>query len=99
MKNIGKVLRIARIANDLTLKEAGSRSGVSYAYISELERQVKTNVSDEILEKLAKAYNLTKSQIITLEESYNILPIPEKRIFSRTLLNVLMYMESNSNKE
>ena len=99
MKNIGKVLRIARIANDLTLKEAGCRSGVSHIYISELERQVKTNVSVEVLEKLAKAYNLTKEQIISLEEFYNILPIPEERMFRRILLNAAIYMEINANQE
>ena len=99
MKNIGKVLRIARIANDLTLQDASHISGVSAVYISELERLKKTNISDAVLEKLANAYNLTKSQIVSLEELYNILPIPEERIFRRILFNAALYMEINAIQE
>lgn len=99
MKNIGKVLRICRLANNLTLMEASSISSVSHIYISELERQKKANVSDEILEKLAKAYDLKISQIIELETFYNNLLVPEERKFRCMLLWAVIFMENNVDKQ
>lgn len=97
--NIGKVLRIARIANNMTLKQASDASGVSSVYINELECQRKNNVSDEVLKKLVKAYDLTLYDIITLTELYNILTLPEERKFRRVLFNAIVFMEMNTNKK
>lgn len=99
MKNIGKVLRIARIANDMTRLQASNISGVSQIYISELEQQRKTNVSDEILKKLAEAYNLTKSQMVALEGIYTSLDLPEERKFRRVLLDAVLCIEINANNK
>lgn len=94
-KSIGKVLKIARHATNMTLMEASLVSGVSLPYISDLERQRKSNISVEILEKLAKVYDLQLFQMIELEVYYSNLDLPEERKFRLTLMKALEMMESN----
>lgn len=93
--SVGKVLRIARHANNISMKAASSASGVSEVYISEIERQKKTKISEEILEKLANAYDLQLTQLIDLEAYYSNLDLPEKRKFRLTFMKALEMMESN----
>lgn len=93
--SIGKILKIARHANNISVKEASSVSGVSAIYIRELEVQKKSNVSEEILLKLANAYDLQLFQMIELESYYSKLDLPEKRKFRCTLLKAIEMMESN----
>ena len=95
MRNIGKVLRIARHANNMSMARASHISGVSQPYISELERRKKCNISYEILKKLAKTYGLESYQLLELEGYYSSLDIEEERKFRLTLMKTLEMMESN----
>ncbi len=36
---VGKVLRIARIANDTTITDTSKKTGVSKSYITEIEKE------------------------------------------------------------
>ena len=94
--SIGEVLRIARKANNFTMEMAANISGVSKIYISELEKKRKSNISQEVLEKLANAYDLHLDQIFELEAFYKSLnDLPVNRKFRKTFLKALQMMEMN----
>jgi len=98
MKTVGEVLKIARLANMMTLKEANENSGVSTIYINELECGRKENISNEYLSKLANAYNLSADQVIELQNYYTSLDVEEKRRKRLTLAKTLEMIEDNLSK-
>lgn len=49
---IGEVLRVSRIASDMTIKEATIKAGLCVSYITELEKQKRKNPSTEYLKKI-----------------------------------------------
>lgn len=99
MKTVGEVLKIARLANMLTLKEVNENSGVSTIYINELECGRKENISNEYLSKLANAYNLSAEQVIELQNYYTSLEdVEEKRRKRLTLAKALEMIENNLSK-
>ena len=51
---IGEVLRVSRIASDMTIKEATIKAGLCVSYITELEKQKRKNPSTEYLKKYVK---------------------------------------------
>ena len=53
---IGEVVRITRIANDMTTKNLSEKSQVSKSYINEIEKR-KENTSNDILNKLSEGFN------------------------------------------
>ena len=95
MKNIAKILAIARHANNMTQMESHIISGVSLIYIQELENGKKTNVSGEVLAKLGNTYDLSLEQIFELDIFYSETSLPEKRRFRQTLAKALEMMKSN----
>lgn len=95
MQNIGKVLRIARYANNMSLIEASAASTVSNVYIYELESGKKTNVSEEYLTKLATGYGLILEQLVKLEEFYTNFEGNEERKYRRTLIETLKMIDKN----
>jgi HTH-type transcriptional regulator, competence development regulator len=56
MKTLGQMLKEAREKNNLTLRQVDSSTGVSSAYLSQLENGHVTNPSASILYKLATLY-------------------------------------------
>ena len=53
---IGEVVRVTRIANDMTTKNLSEKSQVSKSYINEIEKR-KENTSNDILNKLSEGFN------------------------------------------
>lgn len=70
-KSICKVLRLLRIANDLSIKELSDISGISVSYITDIEKGVKSKPSMEIIEKYSKALGISKSTIMFFEEEFS----------------------------
>lgn len=71
-KRIGKTLRLRRKKKGLTLETLAKDVGVSFNYISELERGDKQKVpSDEVLIKLAKILSIDEKEIF---EGFGKLP-------------------------
>jgi transcriptional regulator with XRE-family HTH domain len=68
--NIGKRLRLRRIALDMTLEDVAQAIGVSANYISLIERG-KNVPSDEIIDKLAELYGMDRDE---LYECYGKIP-------------------------
>jgi transcriptional regulator with XRE-family HTH domain len=58
MKSLGEMLKEAREKNNLTLRQVDSSTGVSSAYLSQLENGHVTNPSASILYKLATLYRV-----------------------------------------
>jgi transcriptional regulator with XRE-family HTH domain len=58
MDDFGRYLRRLRQERDMTLKEVESVSGVSNAYISQLERGGRKSPHPDILKGLSKAYRI-----------------------------------------
>lgn len=64
---LGNVLKLLRIANDLNTKELASKIGVSSAYISEVESNIK-KPSLDMLSKYSSALNVSRSTILYFDE-------------------------------
>lgn len=102
MQNIGKVLKIARIANNMSCKQASEATNVSAIYINELETGKKSHVSEAYLSKLANGYGLILEQLVELEMAYtslekfytNILG-GDKRLYRQVLIRTLDMIETN----
>lgn len=93
---LGKILRIARCANGMTVQEAHIASGVSAVYIGQLERDARTNPQIKILEKFGEAYDLKVRDFFELESYYNSLEGDERPKFRKTLAKALALMEENA---
>ena len=64
---LNEALRLVRVFHDLNKTEAANRVGLSKSYISELERGDK-NVTLEVLNKYAKAFNIPVSSLMLFAE-------------------------------
>lgn len=63
---IGATLRGLRKASGLTLKDVEEKSGVSNAYLSQLETGKITSPGPQIITKIAPAYGLSVDQMLRL---------------------------------
>ena len=97
-KSTSSVLKIARHANQITLEETGMISGVNAICISGMERGQKANLTAENIARLARAYNLTVTQIEELANYYEGLEGNTERKFRLTLIKTLQFIENNLNK-
>ncbi len=112
MKTIGNKLKEARRGSNLTLMRVEEMTGISNAYLSQLENDKIKNPSGNILFKLSKLYNIPLSSIInneidTEKRSNNSSTFLRKVAFSAEELNenekelVLKYLDfikSNRNQ-
>ena len=64
---LGIVLKLLRIANDMTIKQLSILMGVSSTYISEIESCIK-KPSLNIISKYSKALNISMSTILYFDE-------------------------------
>lgn len=67
---LGYVLKLLRIANDMTTRELSDATGLSQAYICEVESNNKTPSLDA-LAKYSSALGVSKSTILFFEEQEN----------------------------
>ena len=68
---IGEVLRVSRIANDMSIKEVSQKAQLSVSYITELEKNKRKNPSTDFLKKICDAYNLRVSEFLTLNDYHD----------------------------
>jgi transcriptional regulator with XRE-family HTH domain len=92
---IGMELRLRRTEMKLSLAKMADRVGISENYLSEIERGEKTP-SDEIIRKLAKAFDLDEKYLFA---RYDRIPlvVQEELKENRTLLNTLYEITQNPN--
>lgn len=94
-KAIATIIKIARVANDYRAKELAELSQISYTHISELEKGHKY-LSDSVLERIAKACNLTTTDMRDLLMYYEGLNTSEVSKYRQTLMMALEIIESNT---
>lgn len=96
MKEFGKVLKIARIANNLTTKEAAERMQVRSSYISAIENGTRKGIRRETLTKFADVYSYKASEICFLEEYYeSLVNEDDDKKYRKTLCKAIDILESN----
>ena len=61
---IGNIIKKAREQKGISVNELGRLAGISAGYVSEIERNKKTNLSMETLEKLSKALEVPISKLV-----------------------------------
>jgi transcriptional regulator with XRE-family HTH domain len=71
---LGCYLKNSRKGRGLTLRAVEEKTGISNAYLSQLENQKIANPSPQILHKLADCYNVSYEHLMELA-GY---PVPEK---------------------
>lgn len=82
------VLRLLRIANDLSIKQLSDKTGISVSYITEIEKGLRTKPTIDIIDKYSKALNVNKSTIMFFQESFE----NEKYTYQDMLLKMLQKM-------
>lgn len=70
---LGRYLKNSRKERGLTLRAVEEKTGISNAYLSQLENQKITNPAPQILHKLADCYNVSYERLMELA-GY---PVPE----------------------
>lgn len=70
---IGEVIRVTRVANDITKKDLAQKSKVSNSYLHDIETNNKKNISYEILKKISTACNLSLSELLEINEYHDFL--------------------------
>ncbi|MGD0319671.1 MAG: helix-turn-helix transcriptional regulator [Nitrososphaerales archaeon] len=66
MESLGEVLRRKRDDLRLSLREVEEKTGISNAYLSQLENQKIVKPSPSVLGKLAEAYKISYSRLMEL---------------------------------
>ena len=64
--NLGKVLGLVRDDKGYSLRKVEKDTGISNAYLSQLERGIATNPSPSVLHKLAKCYDYSYTKLMEL---------------------------------
>lgn len=77
--NMNKVLKLLRIANNLTISVLARRMGVSQAYISSIEAGNR-RVTEDLLTKYSKAFRIPKKTLKFFEESASSMKLKTQEI-------------------
>jgi transcriptional regulator with XRE-family HTH domain len=84
METLAEVLRKRRLQLDLSLRQVEDKTGISNAYLSQLETQKITQPAPTVLRKIADLYDLSYPRLLNLAGH----PVPsvknEKAVFFRT---------------
>ena len=76
MSCVGEFLKLKRLEIGYTLGHVSKEVGVSINYISELEKGIKSNPSDEIVVKLAEIYQADEEELFL---AFKKVPISTKK--------------------
>ena len=82
--NLGRILRLLRIANDFSARDLAAKTGLSQGFISEVEAG-KKKPSLDALDKYSTALGVSKATIMYFEESER----KEKRSTQELLYRIL----------
>ena len=96
---IGEVVKVTRVANDMTTKDLSEKSQVSKSYINEIEKR-KENTSNDILNKLSEGFNLDIEDLLLLDEYHDSLIGKKEKleIYRMLLLKTLETYEEKNKK-
>ncbi|MEK1830418.1 helix-turn-helix transcriptional regulator [Priestia megaterium] len=75
---IGKRIRTIRIKKKISLSQLSERSKVTKSYLSQIERNIRTNPSIEFIEKIAVALNISPEVLVGWKHNEDELPKLDK---------------------
>lgn len=90
---LGTILKLIRIANDMSTKNAAETTGISSTYISEVESGNKSP-SISPLNSIANTYNIPASKILLFEETAVEHQLNYQQIL-KLILEYYIYEQSN----
>lgn len=86
---VGEVLRIIRIAKDLSQKDLAPKTSISTSYLCELEKG-KKSASPDMLEKILCFYGLNATTFEVLLKYYKTIHLKDRlKKYQLTMLKVL----------
>lgn len=65
---IGERIKKLRLQHGMSLTELAERAGIAKSYISSIERQLQTNPSIQVLEKIATVFHTTAENLLKEEQ-------------------------------
>ena len=68
LRTLGRALRVARTVRSIKRRDIAQRTGLSYAYLSQIERGVRTP-SSRALQAIADALDMTPSELLAMADS------------------------------
>ena len=95
---LSEVIRLIRIANDMSISMLSEKSTVSKSYITEIEKG-KKRPSNSILNKLSFAFDLKEQDLQRFNELHDSLVKNKKELYAyRTLLINILEFYNNREK-
>lgn len=89
---LGENIKNLRTLKKLTIKELEKKTGISKAYICDLENGKRTNPSQETLEKLAEVLDTTISELYSKNTEYK----QEVKTINNDLAEIMDYLKKDS---
>lgn len=94
MKTLGETLKEARILNSLKLRQVEESTGISNAYLSQLENDKIRNPSANILYKLSSLYNIDLNTLLAASGA-----IQQSEPKRNNILNSVAFSSENLSEE
>ncbi|PGT89890.1 helix-turn-helix domain-containing protein [Bacillus thuringiensis] len=96
LKSAGRLLRLARKKQGLTMEQVSRKIGISINYVSILEKGERMNPSDEILCQLSRLLLIDEKELFSL---YGRLPVSlaEEIVKNKTLFDALYEVKHDVN--
>lgn len=87
MKSLGKTLKDSRELIPLTLRQVEEATGISNAYLSQLENDKIKSPSANVLYKLSSLYNIELNQLLYAAGIINSRPISKSKLLNTVALS------------
>lgn len=84
-KNLGKAIVLRRVLLDISRRELGTAAGISYPYISEIEKGQKAPAL-KTMDRIAEALDMTASQLFYIAEQ---IPAMTREAGSTSLIELI----------
>ena len=85
--NTGEVLRLLRVAYDLSISDLADKINVSKSYIAEIEKGIKTP-SEKIIQNYSIGLNIPESTLQYLLDSYSQKHLPYQELLMKILRKI-----------
>ncbi len=85
--NTGEVLRLLRVAYDLSISDLADKINVSKSYIAEIEKGIK-NPSEKIIQNYSIGLNIPESTLQYLFDSYSQKHLPYQELLMKILRKI-----------
>ncbi len=89
LKLVGEQIRIIRKAKGMTQEGLADKSGLSFSYISDVERGTR-NISLQSLEKIINSLDITPNEIFNFKEIDSNNDLDDKRMIVEIIRSLLM---------